>query len=58
MPKLTKDNYTYDEFMEMVYAHPDLAAVKVHKQRFGYMVNNTTANTGAVLINGAKGLYN
>lgn len=54
MPKLTKDEYTYDEFMEMVYNHPDLAAVKVHKQRFGYMVNNTICEFGAVLINGAK----
>ena len=54
MPKLTKDEYTYDEFIEIVYAHPDLAAVKVHKQRFGYMVNNTICEYGAVLINGAK----
>ncbi len=54
MPKLTKDEYTYEEFIEMVYAHPDLAAVKVHKQRFGYMVNNTICEYGAVLINGAK----
>lgn len=54
MPKLTKDEYTFDEFMDMVYSHPDLAAVKVHKQRFGYMVNNTICEYGAVLINGAK----
>ena len=54
MPRLTKDEYTYDEFMEMVYSHPDLAAVKVHKQRFGYMVNNTICEYGAVLINGAS----
>lgn len=54
MPALTKDVYTYDEFMELIYAHPDLAAVKVHKQRFGYMVNNTICEFGAVLINGAK----
>ena len=54
MPELTKDEYTYDEFIEIVYAHPDLAAVKVHKQRFGYMVNNTICEYGAVLINGAK----
>ncbi|MEZ4997002.1 MAG: hypothetical protein R2758_05915 [Bacteroidales bacterium] len=54
MPELTKDEYTFDEFMEMIYAHPDLAAVKVHKQRFGYMVNNTICEYGAVLINGAK----
>ena len=38
MPKLTKDTYTYEEFIGMVKACPDLAAVRVHKQRFGYMV--------------------
>lgn len=54
MPELTRDEYTFDEFMEMIYAHPDLAAVKVHKQRFGYIVNNTICEYGAVLINGAK----
>ncbi len=54
MPKLTKEVYTYDEFMEMIENHPDLQAVRVHKQRFGYMVNNTLCETGNVLINGAK----
>lgn len=54
MPTLTKDVYTYDEFMEMIENHPDLQAVRVHKQRFGYMVNNTLCETGNVLINGAK----
>lgn len=54
MPTLTKDVYTYDEFMEMIEHHPDLQAVRVHKQRFGYMVNNTLCETGNVLINGAK----
>jgi hypothetical protein len=54
MPTLTKDVYTYDEFMEMIENHPYLQAVRVHKQRFGYMVNNTLCETGNVLINGAK----
>ncbi|MGE0089091.1 MAG: hypothetical protein AB7S50_06395 [Bacteroidales bacterium] len=54
MPELKKDVYTFDEFMEMIYKHPDLAAVKVHKQRFGYMVNNTICEFGEVLINGAS----
>ena len=54
MPELTKETYTYNEFIEMINNHPDLQAVKVHKQRFGYMVNNTICETGAVLINGAK----
>jgi hypothetical protein len=54
MPELTKDVYTFDEFMEIINSHPDLAAVKVHKQRFGFMVNNTICEFGEVLINGAR----
>ncbi len=56
MPKLDKDkdSYTLDEFIAMVKANPDLAAVRVHKQRFGYMVNDTICEVGNVLINGAK----
>ncbi|MFK5959428.1 MAG: hypothetical protein QM495_11250 [Lutibacter sp.] len=54
MPVLTQDTYTYDEFMAMIDAHHDLQGVKVHKQRFGYMVNNTICEVGNVLINGAK----
>ena len=53
-PELTKDTYTYEEFIAMVKSNPDLAAVRVHKQRFGYMVNNTICEFGNVLINGAK----
>ncbi len=54
MPALTKDVITYEEFIQMIEAHPDLAAVRVHKQRFGYMVNNTICEYGEVLINGAR----
>lgn len=54
MPELTKAVYTYEEFIAMVNEHPDLEAVRVHKQRFGYMVNNTICETGNVLINGAN----
>ena len=54
MPELTKDMYTVDEFLAMIEAHPDLQGVRVHKQRFGYMVNNTLCEVGNVLINGAK----
>jgi len=54
MPELTKDVYTFEEFMDIINTHPDLAAVKVHKQRFGYMVNNTICEYGEVLINGAR----
>lgn len=54
MPELTKDVYSFNEFMDIINTHPDLAAVKVHKQRFGYMVNNTICECGEVLINGAR----
>ncbi len=54
MPELKKDIISFDEFIDMIYSHTDLAAVRVHKQRFGYMVNNTICEFGAVLINGAK----
>ncbi len=54
MEKLTKDTYTLDEFLAMIDANPDLLAVRVHKQRFGYMVNDTICEVGNVLINGAK----
>ncbi len=54
MPELDRDIYTYEHFMEIIESHPDLQAVRVYKQRFGYMVNNTICETGVVLINGAK----
>jgi hypothetical protein len=53
-PALEQELVTYEEFMAMIDLHPDLAAVKVHKQRFGYMVNNTICEWGYVLINGAR----
>ncbi|MBI9040371.1 hypothetical protein [Lutibacter sp.] len=54
MPALNKEVYTFDEFMAIIEAHPDLQGVRVYKQRFGYMVNNTLSEVGNVLINGAK----
>ncbi len=53
IPAFDKDEYTLDEFLDMVRAHPDLQAVKVHKERFGYMVNDTICEVANVLINGA-----
>ncbi len=53
MPELTKGSYTLEEFLQMISDHPDLQAVKVNKQRYGYMVNDTICEVGNVLINGA-----
>jgi hypothetical protein len=54
MPTLKKETYTRDEFLSMIDNHNDLQGVKVHKQRYGYMVNDTICEVGNVLINGAK----
>ena len=53
MPALEKDTYTLEEFLEMVNANNDLQTVRVHKERFGYMVNDTLCEVADVLINGA-----
>jgi hypothetical protein len=54
MPDFDKEVYTFEEFMEMIRQHPDLQAVRVKKQRFGYMVNNTICEVANVFINGSK----
>ena len=54
IPEQTKTEYTMDEFMAVVKDHPDLQAVNVVKERFGYMVNDTICEVGNILINGAK----
>jgi len=53
-PDLTEATYSVEAFMDMIAAHPDLQAVKVHKHRFGYMVNDTICEVAEVLINGAR----
>jgi len=54
IPDLDKEVYTFEEFIHLIDIHPDLQAVRVHKQRLGYMVNDTICEYGAVLINGAR----
>ena len=54
IPPLTQDSYTLEAFLTMIDAHTDLQAVKVSKQRFGYMVNDTICEVGNVWINGIK----
>ncbi len=54
MPELSKEEYTLDEFIDMIKAHNELAAVRVKKLRYGYMVNDTICEFAEVLINGAK----
>jgi len=53
-PAFDKDEYSYEEFMQLIDENRDLQAVRVHKHRFGYMVNNTICEYGVVLVNGAR----
>ncbi|MEE8479539.1 MAG: hypothetical protein V3S42_05955, partial [Candidatus Neomarinimicrobiota bacterium] len=54
LPRLTKDEYTISEFLEMIDICLDLQAVRVKKERFGYMVNETICEVANVLVNDAK----
>ena len=54
IPVFEKTEYTMDEFLTLVKGHPDLQAVSVVKERFGYMVNDTICEVGYILINGEK----
>ncbi|WP_017258817.1 hypothetical protein [Pedobacter arcticus] len=53
-PQPNKDDYSYEEFIDLIKTFPDLLAVNIHKQRFAYMVNNTICEVAKVLINGAE----
>lgn len=52
IPELTEESYILEEFLATIGNHSDLQGVKVHKQRFGYMVNGTICETGNILVNG------
>lgn len=54
MPNFNKEEYELEEFIEMIESNPNLQAVDVFKERFGYMVNDTICEVANVLINGAK----
>jgi hypothetical protein len=54
MPALEKDEYTLEEFLQIIKDHPDLQAVNVEKERYGYMVNDTICEYAVVYINGAS----
>lgn len=54
MPELKKDNFTLEEFLEIVERQSELLAVSVNKERFGYIVNDTICETANVEIDGTK----
>lgn len=53
-PTPPDEEWTRDAFLEMACAHPDLQMVRVHKQRFGYLVHGAICEYAVVLVNGAR----
>ncbi len=54
LPKLTRDQYTLNEFLdEVIRVHPQLSAVHVFKRRFAHTINGCIAEIAELLINGA-----
>lgn len=54
IPDFDRDHYNLENLLKLIRIHPDLLAVNIKKQRFGFMVNNTICEIANVLINGAK----
>ena len=51
--ELDQETYTLDAFISMVKAHPELAAVSVDKERYGFSVDGMICEYGKILFNGA-----
>ncbi|MEI6895867.1 MAG: hypothetical protein V5789_14830 [Colwellia sp.] len=54
LPLFSQDEYSLEEFLALIDTHKDLQAVKISKERFAYMVNNTICEVAYVLVNGAR----
>ena len=50
---LDNEGYTFDEFCDMVRAHPELTLVTVEKMRYGFSVNGVICEYAKVWFNGA-----
>lgn len=51
--ELDQETYPLDAFISMVKAHPELAAVSVDKERYGFSVDGMICEYGKILFNGA-----
>ena len=48
-----KPAYSFEEFLDLVDSHPDLTAVDVEKERYGFSVDGVICEYAEVLFNGA-----
>jgi len=51
--KVEKPTHTFDEFLDLVAKSPDLTAVAVDKERYGFSVDGVICEYGEILFNGA-----
>ncbi|MFW2368895.1 MAG: hypothetical protein ACN4GW_20955 [Desulforhopalus sp.] len=51
--KLEQPTCTFDEFLDLVADSPDLTAVAVGKERYGFSVDGVICEYGEILFNGA-----
>lgn len=54
VPPLPARTYSLEAFLEVVRGEAALQPVRVHKQRFGYLVHDTICEYAVVFINGAR----
>ena len=53
--ELQRETYTLQQYLdEIIKPHPDLAAVNVYKQRYGFEIQGCTAEIAEVYINGGR----
>jgi hypothetical protein len=48
-----KPAYSFEEFLDLVDSYPDLTAVDVEKERYGFSVDGVICEYAEVLFNGA-----
>jgi len=54
-PLLQRDAYSFQDYLdEIIRPHPELAAVSVFKQRFGFEIDGCIAELASVFVNGAS----
>lgn len=50
---LDRESYTFDQFLDLARAHPDIVPVTVEKMRYGFSVNGIICEYAEVWFNGA-----
>ena len=53
-PPLYNNIYSVSDFIKIIDDHEDLCAIRVSKERFGYLVNQTICEVANVTINNTK----